>query len=172
MAIEMVDFPMKKWWFSIVMLVYQRVYERCRISQDVGDVQRSDDSLDGYTLQGHDLSWNGGSHFRGQISPDLTLSVGVETRRDKSTNKAWGNEHLLMTEGPSRGNIDCFHLPPLLEPSPTKVAESGRSASFVWPVAVSLRVSPKDEEKIKERERERCWASAWNHGHGIVLCKP
>ena len=25
MAIEIVDFPIKKWWFSIVMLVYQRV---------------------------------------------------------------------------------------------------------------------------------------------------
>jgi hypothetical protein len=25
MAIEIVSFPIKKWWFSIVMLVYQRV---------------------------------------------------------------------------------------------------------------------------------------------------
>ena len=26
MAIEIVDFPPKEWWFSIVMLVYQRIY--------------------------------------------------------------------------------------------------------------------------------------------------
>ena len=58
-------------------------------------------------------------HFRGQVSQSFSRfvsGVGAETKM---------NEQLPMTEGPSSRNIHCFHHPPQLEPSPTKVAESG-----------------------------------------------
>ena len=35
MAIEIVDFPLKKWWFSIAMLVHQRVCVMCIIFLEV-----------------------------------------------------------------------------------------------------------------------------------------
>ena len=62
MAIEIVDFRIKKkWWFSTAMLVYQRVYETIQSNTTCGHSPTSFDDYcrDANTMKPVDQGWDG-----------------------------------------------------------------------------------------------------------------